>query len=505
MYKRRDRQINFDDFNQPFGIALDPDNRWVKKAALIPWEEIEKDYARLFPSREGQVSKTARLALGALIIQKEYGFSDDETALMIQENPYFQYFCGIRKFTQTVPFDPSSMVHFRKRFTPDMIAGVNEKIIGRAAEAGKECGGEENFEETNGTETKPDGSGHPPASGLTAVSQQIPSEVLTAPGTDVPLKGTMIVDATCAPVNIKYPTDTDILNKAREDTESMISLLHNPSEGHRPRTYARTARKEYVNFSRKRHKTSKEIRRMIFRQLACLKRNTGFINSLLASGKSLPDKWISRFETVCGVYGQQKQMYESKSHTVPERIVSLSRPWIRPIVRGKTNAPVEFGVKLDVSVVDGFTRLEHCDFSAYNESGQLIGEIGRYKERTGFYPQRVPADKIYRNRENLKYCKEHGIRLSGPALGRRPKDFVPDREQEYRDICGRTEVERVFSLAKRRYGLGVISARLQETMMSSVALSVMLLNLNKVLFCTFILTQLYIRIMIVKFRKNQTA
>jgi len=98
------------------------------------------------------------------------------------------------------------------------------------------------------------------------------------------------------------------------------------------------------------------------------------------------------------------------------------------IVRGKTKAPVEFGAKLDISVVDVYTRLEKVSFDAYNEAADLIEIIERYKERTGFYPSRILADKIYRNRGNLTFCKERGIRLSGPILGRPPKNAVLDKK-----------------------------------------------------------------------------
>lgn len=73
-------------------MNLKESNRWVKKAQTIPWLDIEKRYAKLFTNRKGNVAKPLRLALGACIIQAEYGFSDEETALQIQENPYFQYF-----------------------------------------------------------------------------------------------------------------------------------------------------------------------------------------------------------------------------------------------------------------------------------------------------------------------------------------------------------------------------------------------------------------------------
>ena len=132
------------------------------------------------------------------------------------------------------------------------------------------------------------------------------------------------------------------------------------------------------------------------------------------------------------------------------------------------------------SVCDGWTRLERHSFDAYNESTGLQDMIERYKERTGQYPERVLVDKIYRTRENLKYCKQHNIRLSGPALGRPKKDAEIDKKQNYIDECERVEVERKFSLAKRKCGMGMIVTRLKETTCHSIAMSVLLLNLRRI-------------------------
>ena len=157
-----------------------------------------------------------------------------------------------------------------------------------------------------------------------------------------------------------------------------------------------------------------------------------------------------------------------------------SQPFVRPIVRGKAGKPVEFGAKLDISVVDGWTRLECCSFNAYNEAGNLRTMVERFREREGHYPSRILADKIYRNRENLSYCKERGIRLSGPALGRPRKDEIRDKAQNYLDECERVEVERRFSLAKRKCGMGLVTAKLQETAAHVIAMSVLVLNLRKI-------------------------
>ena len=158
----------------------------------------------------------------------------------------------------------------------------------------------------------------------------------------------------------------------------------------------------------------------------------------------------------------------------------MSQPFVRPIVRGKAGKPVEFGAKLDISVVDGWTRLECYSFDAYNEAGNLKVMAERFREREGYYPARILADKIYRNRDNLSYCKEHGIRLSGPALGRPKKDESRNNAQDYKDECERVEVERKFSLAKRKCGIGLVTAKLQETAAHVLAMSVLVLNLSKI-------------------------
>ena len=443
MYKYRSKQISLTDFNTPVGMKLNPDNRWVKKAELIPWDEIEQRYAKLFTNRKGNVAKPLRLALGACIIQAEYGFSDEEVALQIQETAYLQFFCGYTEYNdEKPPFDPSLMVYFRKRLTPEILGEINEMIIQKAET-------EEISDEDDNT-TPPSNS------------------------------GTMIVDSTCAPSKIKYPQDTELLNEAREITEKVIDELHIPGSGKKPRTYRKRARKQYLHIARSKKRTAKKVRKAIGQQLSYIKRNLKTIENLPVKTDNLPKQLRAKLETVKKLYEQQKYMYDNHTHTVPERIIRISQPWLRPIVRGKAKAPVEFGAKLDISVVNGFTRLEYHSFNAYNEAMKLSDMIERYKERTGSYPERILADKIYRNRENLAYCAERKIRLSGPALGRPKKDEIRDKKQDYIDESERVEVERKFSLAKRKCGIGLIVTRLKETTCHCLAMSVLLLNLRKI-------------------------
>lgn len=444
MYKFKDNQLSLTDFGAAAGLKLNPENRWIKKARSIPWEEIEIRYAKLFTNKKGNVAKPLRLGLGACIIQAEYGYSDEETTLQIQEGPYLQYFCGYREYDDSKPpFDPSLMVYFRKRLTPEILGEINEMIIAKAQPAKQE----------RKKDTHDDDE---PGNG-----------------------GTMIVDATCAPSNIKYPQDTALLNEAREYAERIIDTLHTPGEA-KPRTYRKEAHKEYLRFSRSRKRSRAFVRKSIRKQLGYLSRDLAHIDVMLAGGKVLDGKPAARLETIRKVFEQQKYMYDNETHSVENRIVSLSRPFLRPIVRGKAGKPVEFGAKLDISVCDGWTRLEVFSFDAYNEALNLQAMAERYRERTGHYPSRILADKIYRNRDNLAWCKLHHIRLSGPALGRPKKDEPRNKKRDYQDECERIEVERRFSLAKRKCGLGLIMTKLEETISHSIAMSVVVLNLRKI-------------------------
>ena len=207
--------------------------------------------------------------------------------------------------------------------------------------------------------------------------------------------GTMIVDATCAPSNIRYPQDVSRLNEARESAEKLLDVLHNPADGKKPRTYRQRARKDYLKYVRCRKHTAKMTRKAIGKQLTYLRRALNAVDGKLSLGKSLTTRQMERLDTIRTVYAQQKYMYDNRTHSVPDRIVSLSQPFVRPIVRGKAGKPVEFGAKLDISVVDGWTRLEFCSFDAYNEAGNLQEMAERFREREGHYPSRILADKIY--------------------------------------------------------------------------------------------------------------
>lgn len=451
MYKPINKlQHSFLDFNQPIKLHMNSDNRWIKLADRIPWDEFEVKYARLFPSDTGNVAKPLRMALGALIIQTKFQYSDRELVEQIAENPYLQYFIGLHGYQEEAPFDASTLVLFRKRISAEILMEVNEYLLAH----------------------KDDDNNTPPFSGNSDDNDASKEDTN---------KGTLTLDATCAPANIRYPQDISLLNEAREKLETIIYRFCKSYGLPLPRRYRKRARKDYLAFAKSKKHSAKKIRKALRKQLGYVARDIGYLEKFMSDGYAMIDKEISLYLTIITLYEQQKYMYDNKVHSVEHRIVSNSQPWLRPIVRGKVKAPVEFGAKFDLSLdSEGYGRIEKISFEAYNESTCLIEAVERFKERTGYYPKRVLADQIYRTRENRSYCKEHGIRLSGPKLGRPSAAVKVDKNQEYQDNTDRIEVERSFSLSKRCYGMSCVTTKLEETQLTSIALSVFVTNLFRI-------------------------
>jgi IS5 family transposase len=459
MYKMTDNsQSNFLNFNQPMGLHMNPNNRWIQMANLVPWDTFEERYAKLFSSYKGNVAKPLRLALGSLIIQKRYGYSDRELVEQLTENPYYQYFIGLPGYQDEAPFDASTLVLFRKRLSMDIINEANEQMLHEATQDAD-------------ADNDADNDHHDSGEGGESSSEEEKKPTN---------QGTLIIDSTCAPVEIRYPQDCSLLNEAREILETIIIRFCKSYGLPRPRMYRRVARKNYLSLAKMKKRTRKKIRATIRKQLSYVRRDIKYLEEFMAAGYAPNKKEIQKLLTIYKLFEQQDYMYKNEVNSVDNRIVSIHQPWLRPIVRGKVTSPVEFGVKFDLSLDDkGYGRIEKASFSSYNESTIFKEAIERYKERTGYYPKRVLVDKIYRTRENLKFCKEHGIRVSGPKLGRPSERTKAEKKVEYQDSVDRIEVERAISLSKRCYGLGLIRTRLEETTLTSVALSVFVTNLFK--------------------------
>jgi transposase, IS5 family len=409
------------------------------------WDRIEDEYAKLFKpiSNGGETAVSVRMALGALLIQEKLGTSDRDTVESITENPYMQYLIGLPGFQQEPPYDPSLMVHFRKCLGPEVLSQINEWII----MAQDEANGDDDQRPMDG-----------PGSGNVATQDTAAPEPSPA---CTPRQGKLLLDATCAPADIAYPTDLSLLNEAREKLEDIINTLHAVHRGRtrKPRTYRERARRAYLVIAKQRRASVKKVRKGIGQQLRYVSRDLRLIEEL---AKFTPLSALSRRQyknllVIQELARQQSEMYRKREHRVEDRIVSISQPHVRPMVRGKAKAAVEFGAKIAVSMVDGDARIERLEWDNFNEGLTLQEAVESYRERYGFYPEAMLADKLYRTRANLQYCKALGIRLSGPRLGRPTKDDqMIHKRLERQDAAERNAIEGKFGEGKRKYGLGLI-------------------------------------------------
>ncbi len=486
MYHRENQQqLEFPDFYLPFSGYLDPDNRWIALARLVPWQLAEKIYHKDLCEDFGAPIVSSRVALGALLIKERLGLTDRETVEAIRENPYLQFFIGLEEFTQNRPFDASLMVDFRKRFDEEGIQRISEAIALVSLQTTKQTATESDDDEPP-IDDKIDNTGSNVTSENNTNHQETPSVEVAE---TVANRGKLIVDATCAPADIRFPTDVSLLNEAREKTEQIIDKLHSPLVGQqdRPRTYRVKARRKFTAFTKKKKPGRKVIRRAKKHQLAYLRRNFRAIDELLENPNalslaSLSDRMYKNLLVCRELYCQQLEMFENYSNRTDDRIVSITQPHVRPIKRGKAGRNTEFGAKLSLSVVDGFSFADRISWDSYNESTDLIDQIQTYHRRFGFYPESIHADKIYRTRANRNFCKAHGIRLSGPSLGRPPKNVSPqDKKQALADEAIRNTVEGKFGQGKRRFGLGRIMAKLAGTSTTQISLTFLVMNLEHAL------------------------
>ena len=504
MYHRHDYdQLSIEEFFLPFGGKLRKDNRWARLAAMMPWEYIDEVYARSMNEETGRKAIPSRIAFGALFIKEYCNLTDESTVSEIQENPYMQYFLGLHEFQDEPLFNPSMMVHFRKRFPVNEVAQINEYLCtGQRPEEMRDVdrnkGAQQEGQQKEEKEQEADNtSSHDDDNTPSATSGEPDSKstgrkngrhkASTSKKKQKKRKknrGKLIMDATVAPANIKYPTDIDLLNKSREHIEKAINILWKvvPHKGHKLPYSAKKARKSYLNLVKCKKWTREKVRKAIGEQLHYVELATKRLETLkqqVPEWANMLAGWLyRRLEIIPKVFAQQKQMYDNDVNVCENRIVSLEQPHVRPIKRGKRPNPTEFGQKLHLSTVNGFTYLEQTSWSNFNESLDLQEAVENYFRREGVYPTAVLADQIYQTRANKTFCKEKGIRLSGLPLGRRKKGDTDAKlkRQMYRDSCERNAIEGRNGTAKRRFGLDLIMSKLDETAKTEAALNILAMN-----------------------------
>ena len=434
-YKSKDRRTgNLFTEMLPFGGRLNSENRWMKLEGLVPWEELEEIYRKYF-SEVGRPGKDSQLINGLLIVKHLKVVSDEEVVKDFLENPYVQYFCGYEQFITGKEIESSTLTRMRKRLGVEYFKKFEDEVLN-----------------------------------LLKSRKIIKAEE-------------QMVDATVFPANITYPTDTGLIERARQWLVEKIKVLEKKYEiKKRARTYCRKARLVYLKFQKKRKKKAKEVDRAKKQLLRYVRRNNEQLKRILESagdfvdGESLRIKeTLKEVETI---YRQQVEMLKKKVHSIEDRIVSFHKPHIRPIVRGKAGRDVEFGPKASVTLVDGYLFLDKLSSDAYNEGTALSDSLRQHERRFGKKPEVVIADKIYGSKKNREMLCEEKIKAAFVPLGR--KGLLTRKIEQWvkRKQRKRSQIEGFIGVAKVHRGLERLVYKDEEL---NIRLGLLAMNLSTAL------------------------
>jgi len=427
MYKPKDRQTHvlFPELF-PFGGALDERNRWLRILELIPWQELEYEYLKSF-SDVGRPAKDAQLVLGLLLLKHMTKLSDREIIAEVMENPYMQAFCGFHSMATTATLDASTLTQVRKRLGPTFFREMEKKTYAVLIERG----------------------------------------IIRARG--------LLADATVFPEEIKFPTDVGLLNDVRRWLVRTIRRL-----GGKMRTRRRKAETDYLRFSKTKRKTKKIIHRAKKAMLQYVRRNLGQLETVLRGIPDVEKKILEYLAVSKEIFRQQWEMYKTKMNRIAGRIVSLYRPYVRPIKTGKQGKETEFGARGALTHVDGFLFLDYWKHEAFNESEHVARHMAAYGERFGKLPPYFVGDTKYGTRKNRADLETLSVRPSFKPLGRKAKTPVRDpwfrRKQKERN-----RIEGGFGHGKEHFGLARVRYKGEETSEVWVRASLLAMNLKTAL------------------------
>ena len=372
MYKKdHNRQSCLTDFNQPIGLKMDPDNRWVKKAETIPWDQIEEKYAALFPSSTGMPAKPLRMALGSLLIQKKYDCSDRELVQQIMENPYFQYFCGELYFCHKLPLDRSSMTRWRGRIGPDKLELLLAETLRVAMD------------------TK-------------AVTPQACERVT--------------LDTTVQTKAIAHPTDSHLLMRG-------IEWLNRLAKQHGIKlrqSFLRVGRQARRDVSRLIHgRGHKQAMRWVRKLRIWLGRLDRDIGRKIAGNEELEAAFAEKRERVAKILAQKAGD--------TDKLYALHAPEVECIAKGKARTKYEFGVKTSIAVTNARTAggqfivgMQALPGNPY-DGHTLTGQIEQVERLTGVAVERAYVDRGYKGHKHggkAKVYIAHTRAITSPTIKR---------------------------------------------------------------------------------------
>lgn len=406
--------------------------------STIPFRELA-DYFRAGLQRCPQGSKpifTIEGGLGLMFLKHRSGLSDADLIERLNTDWYYQLFCGLAPKVHQGIKDDDIVGRWRRFFGERMDLG---ELQGRLAASWK----------------------------ADLVHPQVSMQ-----------------DATVYESYIKFPTDVKLLWDCVQWVHSRIAHLCSRHHLGMPRSKYKNQKIKQISFSKKRRKTHKEERKRRAALLYLLAKLLRQLQAILNLGGQIiggiKPGVFKRIKTVRTILQQQRYHYEQPAKSVPHRIVSLYKPYLRPIVRGKENKPVEFGAKAHQMQAGGCNFIEHLDFEAFHEGNRLKKAVWLHRQWFGPVRQ-LAADGIYANNRNRTWCREQGIATSFKPKGNQGADKQQkDTMRKTLSNVRATVLEGSFGNEKNHYLLRKVRARTQPTEIAWIFFGVHTANAVKI-------------------------
>ena len=288
---------------------------------------------------------------------------------------------------------------------------------------------------------------------------------------------TGFTDATVFESYIEYPTDAKLLWNSCTHVYCMIKQARKNARLRDTRINHDKHKSKWLHFAKSKKKTKRQNKKICKQLLKYLERLLKQLDQLQQKHiLTLSAGQYNRLDTINTVKEQQWKHYFGKEARVPDRIVSLHKPYVRPIVRGKEVKPVEFGAKVNMLLVDGISFMEHFSFDNFNEGTRLQSTIHLQRKYFGACYQ-IGADAIYATNKNRKYCTKNEIATSFVAKGNEGKN--KEQKSQMRSILGKvrsTVLEGSFGNEKNHYQMNKIKAKTEDNEKAWIFFSLLTCN-----------------------------
>lgn len=441
MYIQQDQQSEFSDF--AFSeFVFDKEHPLLKLSSAIRWENLLGYLKQFYSPDQGRPATPLRAQVGTLILKFLKNLPDRKTVEYVHESIYAQRFCGLLPSQVNDYMHPATgLSNFRAKIGPEGMAFIQEILTAAAQKKSLKKGNK------------------------------------------------LILDTTCVPVDILYPTDIRLLERARREVIRLIQSAKQLGLNALYRTYNRTARKIYVRFSKLSKppaKTRKKVHKQLFQ---FVRRNLKQLTDLRAQAtqalgpRCRLDVEFREFlrhlknseQKIRLILHQQLQVRRGQLH-IPHRIVSFHQSHIRPIVRGKFPLPTEFGPKILLAYFRGMVYLTHCFQDNVADAILIVPALRWFKTTFGRFPKEILGDRGFFSRMRVQWLTRCGIVAGLQQRGKNPSADSIQRLQ----IRQRLVIEAMISLGKRKLGWNKCRARIPSHQPAWIGMGAAALNAHRI-------------------------